>query len=92
MIYIQYLIYSKLSTHTESQNTGVSLVKKMSTPSNTSNTNASSSFNTETHKKDGETSLLEERTTQDATQLPNQADAQENNKAETQEKPEGNYT
>ena len=55
----------------------------MSTPSNPSNANASSSLNTKTHKKDGETSLLEEPITQDATQLPNQAETQENNKAET---------
>ena len=34
--------------------------------------------------EDGETSLLEEPTTQHATQLANQAESQEKNKAETQ--------
>ncbi|PWA51644.1 HXXXD-type acyl-transferase family protein [Artemisia annua] len=40
---------------------------------------------------DGETSLLEEPITQDATQLPNQAETQEKNMAETQQKPEDKY-
>ncbi|PWA69698.1 hypothetical protein CTI12_AA295660 [Artemisia annua] len=61
----------------------------MSTPSNPSNTNASRSLNTVTHKNDGETNLLEKPTTQYATQFPDQSETQEKNKAEKQEKPKG---